>query len=151
VSWHPARHGADIDAKFFTGPSKFYPPVKIFAPLSGAVLKTYSQDAQLSQTLPLFPEAPAPRRVGACRRDDPATSRAAAATAPVSDLEARVLQVLRSHPAGLTTHEISKIADAALVSISPRMRPLANKTLIRDSGGTRRGDNGRKSIVWVVA
>jgi predicted transcriptional regulator len=85
---------------------------------------------------------------GRARRNDPDTSKKAAASVKVADLEARVLDALRDHGDGLTTHELSKLLDVDLVSVSPRLRPLSNKNLVRDSGERRRGDNGRSSIVW---
>lgn len=79
------------------------------------------------------------------RRSDPPTSRAAAERVNVSDLQALVLNVLRAHPAGLTSHEIAAATGRDLVSISPRMRPLVQKRQVREAG--RR--DGR--TVWVLA
>ena len=84
---------------------------------------------------------------GRARRNDPDTAKKAAASIKVADLEARVLDALRNS-AGLTTHELSRMLAVDLVSVSPRLRPLANKNLVCDSGERRRSENGRASIVW---
>ena len=88
---------------------------------------------------------------GASRHSDPATSFAAAKSISVSKLEQTLLDLLRSHPEGLTSHEASALAKISLVSISPRFRPLFDKGLIVDSDEKRAGENGRKSIVWKIA
>lgn len=85
---------------------------------------------------------------GSARRLDPDTSKKAAASVPVADLEARVLRALRICKNGMTTHELSWLLKVDLVSVSPRMRPLVEKNLVVDSGERRSGDSGRKSIVW---
>lgn len=59
------------------------------------------------------------------RRSDPATSRAAAARVNTSDPESLVLNALRAHPVGLTSHEVAALLNRELVSVSPRMRPLS--------------------------
>jgi hypothetical protein len=82
------------------------------------------------------------------RRNDPETSKDAARSVPVADLEASVLDTLKSHPSGLTSHEIARLLSAELVSVSPRLRPLVEKNLVKDSGRRRRGPSGRCSIVW---
>ena len=76
------------------------------------------------------------------RNSDPGTSHAAAATFKPLTLMARIVESLR-HSDGLTTHQIAAALDASLVSVSPRMKPLVQKNVIRDSG---RRDQGR--IVW---
>lgn len=89
-----------------------------------------------------------PLESGRARRRDPDTAKKAAASVPVADLEARVLRALRLSKAGMTTHELAWLLKVDLVSVSPRMRPLAEKGLVQDSGERRRGDSGRSSIVW---
>lgn len=89
-----------------------------------------------------------PREAGRARRRDPDTAKKAAASVPVADLEARVLRALRLSKAGMTTHELAWLLKVDLVSVSPRLRPLAEKGLVQDSGERRRGDSGRSSIVW---
>jgi hypothetical protein len=91
-----------------------------------------------------FPEA------GRSRKRDPATSKAAAKTVSVADLEQKVLDALRRHADGLTTHQLAEYLDIPLVSVSPRMAPLRAKELVVDSGERRKGPSGVKSIVWKV-
>jgi hypothetical protein len=94
----------------------------------------------------LFDNPPA-REAGRARRRDPETAKKAAAAVRVGELEGLVLGRLRSH-GGMTTHELAAALSVDLVSISPRMRPLVEKGLARDSGERRRGESGRASIVW---
>ncbi len=84
------------------------------------------------------------------RRRDPDTAKKAAARVPVADLEGRVLRALRLSRDGMTTHELARLLKVDLVSVSPRMRPLAEKGLVQDSGERRKGDSGRASIVWMA-
>src|SRR5260370_32383305 len=88
-----------------------------------------------------------PRESGRSRRRDPDTSKKAARSVPVADLEERVLRALRLLK-GATTHELAWLLKVDLVSVSPRMRPLVEKGLVQDSGKRRRGESGRSSIVW---
>ena len=88
------------------------------------------------------------------RRTDPATSEAAAASiaSALPQLEQEVLAVLRARGAeGATTHELSEALGIQLVSISPRIAPLRERGLVRDSGARRKGDSGRASTVWRIA
>ena len=95
----------------------------------------------------LFGEAPVK---GLARRTDPETAKAAARKAPAAGLQMRVLDALRRSREGLTSHELAALLGEDLVSVSPRLRPLANKGLVRDSGERRAGPSGTKSIVWVA-
>lgn len=83
------------------------------------------------------------------RRTDPSTSRAAAATVNTTELENTVLDALRAFPRGATTYQLAAHLQASLVSISPRMKPLVSKGLVRDSGTRSRGPSGRNQTVWV--
>jgi hypothetical protein len=65
------------------------------------------------------------------RRSDPDTSKSAAHSVPVAELEAKVLRALRDHPRGLTSHEVAELLDMPLVSVSPRFKPLTVKNLVR--------------------
>lgn len=87
---------------------------------------------------------------GAYRRVDPGTSRAAAASIDATTLESIVVDTLR-RLGGATTYEIAAVTHLSLVTISPRLRPLVRKGLVRDSGLTRAGDTGRRRIVWEAA
>ena len=82
------------------------------------------------------------------RRRDPETSKAAARSVPVGDLEAKVVDTLRKYPGGLTSQEVARILDMELVSISPRFKPLSEKNLVMPTTLRRRGASGRASIVW---
>lgn len=82
------------------------------------------------------------------RARDPQTSKLAAASVDVTPMEAHVVGALKAYPDGLTTHEISEITRMSLVTVSPRMKPLAEKGYVVDSGTTRLGENNRKRIVW---
>jgi hypothetical protein len=85
------------------------------------------------------------------RRSDPPTSKAAARSVNLHTLEGLVLNVLRgAYPSGMTSHEIADHLEFALVTVSPRMRPLVNKNLIVDSGERRSGVGFKTSIVWKV-
>jgi hypothetical protein len=92
----------------------------------------------------LFPT----KESGRSRKRDPQTAKDAAKLADVKGLEFIVISWLSARPAGLTTHELSELAGTELVSISPRIKPLVEKNLVRDSGQRRPGPSGRKSIVW---
>jgi DNA-binding MarR family transcriptional regulator len=87
------------------------------------------------------------------RRTDPETAHEAAES--ISDalpaLEAQVLTALRARgDRGATTHELAEYLQLSLVTVSPRLRPLALKGLVLDSGFKRAGSSGRRSIVWKV-
>ena len=68
------------------------------------------------------------------RTGDLFTAKRAAASVNVSAAEAVVLAALRAHPAGLTSHELAEVTGRALVSVSPRMRPLCEKGKVREAG-----------------
>jgi hypothetical protein len=84
------------------------------------------------------------------RRTDPDTSKAAAASVKISQLEDLVLEELFKHAGGLTTRQIAANLKRDLVSISPRMKPLTIKRAIKDSGLRVRGAAGRMQIVWTA-
>lgn len=81
------------------------------------------------------------------RRSDPTTSHEAAATVPISDLEAICLTAIRRDSVGLTSEELAAVTRLSLVTVSPRLRPMAKKGLIYD-GGKRKNLSGRMAIVW---
>jgi DNA-binding MarR family transcriptional regulator len=95
------------------------------------------------------------------RRLDPHTSHDAAASVKVTDLEAVVLYALKDiGTEGATSHEVADHVGMDLVTISPRLKPLEKKGLVRrnllpgwlDTGRlvyqTRPGKSGRQSVVW---
>jgi hypothetical protein len=77
------------------------------------------------------------------RRSDPATSRAAASRVNVNALEQLVVDTLRKF-GPCTSHEIAFYCKRDLVSISPRMRPLVVKGIVRECGTRDR------RTVWTV-
>jgi predicted ArsR family transcriptional regulator len=86
---------------------------------------------------------------GKARRSDPQTSHQAARSVQTSDLEGWVLAALRSQ-GPQTTEQLSERLNISLQSITPRMRPLVTKGLVRDSGARLKGENGRSRIVWAA-
>lgn len=85
------------------------------------------------------------------RNTDPSTSHAAARAivGALTELEARVLgELLRRGDDGATTHELAAALKLELVTVSPRLKPLAQKGCVIDSGLKRTGVSGRQSIVW---
>lgn len=58
------------------------------------------------------------------RRRDPSTSKRAAASVAAPTLSDRILQELRKNGPG-TSHDLAARMNLDLVSVSPRMRPLA--------------------------
>lgn len=88
-------------------------------------------------------------RLGLARNSDPATSKQAAATLPIPALEQAVLRELwRLGDKGATSHELAASLNMDRVTVSPRLRPLANKGLIEESEDRRLGPTGRSGIVW---
>ena len=87
----------------------------------------------------LFESQPFQQSRARARRHDPPTSKAAAKLFPATEFEALVLDALRSHPRGLTSHEAATILDRDLVSVSPRFRPMAEKNLIIATAETKEG------------
>ena len=73
------------------------------------------------------------------RRTDPATSQEAAeAVQPhLSMLERRVVWALRNLGGSGTSHQIAERSGLDLVTVSPRMRPLVNKGVVREDGELR--------------
>lgn len=84
------------------------------------------------------------------RTRDPDTSREAAGSVQLTDLEATVAAALSSFPSGATSFELADALGMSLVTVSPRLRPLAAKGTVRDSGRRHRAQNGRARIVWEI-
>jgi len=86
------------------------------------------------------------------RATDPSTSHEAAEsiTGALPKLEAVVLTALRAAPNGATSTELAQALDLSLVTVSPRLRPLANRGLIVATALRRKGLSGRAQIVWQV-
>lgn len=83
------------------------------------------------------------------RRNDPDTSKKAAAGVGTTMLEAAVFGCLKAH-GPKTSFEIADILRLSLVTVSPRLAPLRDKGLIRDSGVRKLGESGRGRIVWEI-
>jgi DNA-binding transcriptional regulator GbsR (MarR family) len=83
------------------------------------------------------------------RNSDPETSHEAAASVNVTNLEAEVLAVLRANPLGLTVDELTKATGLEKVTVSPRMRPLCSKKLVKESGKAP-GRSGRRQTIWMA-
>lgn len=88
-----------------------------------------------------FNDIPPAPPTGGARRTDPETSHEAARSVDVARLEALVLDALKTKP--MTTKELARYLDIHRVSVSPRIAPLRNKGLVRDSGVRR-----EKCAVW---
>jgi DNA-binding MarR family transcriptional regulator len=85
------------------------------------------------------------------RSGDPETAYAAAAAVEdnVTHLQRIVLDALLvAGDKGMTSQEISDYTKIDRVTISPRLRPLADKGLIVDSEERRPGNTGKMGIVW---
>jgi DNA-binding transcriptional ArsR family regulator len=77
------------------------------------------------------------------RGNGPDTSRAAARRVQAGKLAQLVLDTLRRGP--MTTRELAAATGKDRVTISPRLRPLAQAGKVRDTGIRREG-----SIVWAA-
>lgn len=84
------------------------------------------------------------------RRADPETSKQAAAKVNTAKLESKVLYTLNAY-GPQTAHEIAERTGIALVSISPRLRPLANKGKISETFERRKTPSGATAIVWRIS
>lgn len=85
------------------------------------------------------------------RSTDPTTSHQAAFEfdPAVTKIEQRILGELRSlGRGGMTTHALAAVLDLGLVTVSPRMKPLEGKGLVRKSGRYAESPSGRRRIVW---
>jgi predicted ArsR family transcriptional regulator len=86
------------------------------------------------------------------RSTDPSTSFEAAASVDVTRLEGVILDKLKRYaPPGATSYELAEALGLSLVTVSPRLRPLQKKGLVRDSGFRARGESGRLQIIWRAA
>jgi hypothetical protein len=84
------------------------------------------------------------------RNSDLETSHDAAESIKATNLESIVLNALRLHKYGATSFELAAYLEMSLVTVSPRLRPLAAKGLAKDSGRRVRGSSGRYQTVWVA-
>ena len=86
------------------------------------------------------------------RSTDPDTSWAAAADALVNaDTDrARVLEMHRAHPEGLTDFELAELMGRQQTSVGKRRGELRDRGLIEHAGFKRAAPSGSMSIVWRV-
>ena len=86
------------------------------------------------------------------RTDDPGTSKAAAASIPVTDLEALILQAIRqAGPQGMTQDELLRMFPSlSYSSVTARPAALKDRGLIVDSGLKRKGRSGRNQTVLIA-
>lgn len=90
-----------------------------------------------------------PAQRGKARYADPRTAKQAAKEVRAGTLQSAVLETIRAAGAtGMTIEQISVSTKLSIVSVSPRMKPLRLKGLIRDSGKRRRNSSGYDAIVW---
>jgi predicted Rossmann fold nucleotide-binding protein DprA/Smf involved in DNA uptake len=103
----------------------------------------------IEESFPLFAVRRIDTPIAAARRSDPATSHAAAASAPVAEHQAVILDALASGPAGasgiaarcgLSSHQVNK-----------RLTELARAGRIVETGRTVRSGSGRGEREWRVA
>ena len=92
----------------------------------------------------LFPTPPE----GGSRRRDPVTSKKAARDVRAGTLMDKCLTAIRESEFGLTIEELSIQTGLSIVSVSPRMKPLVKRGLIKDSGKRRKNSSGYEAIVW---
>lgn len=87
------------------------------------------------------------------RKHDPDTSQRAASFMRgeiANKLERKVLNAVRSSPAGLTNHEIVALTGLTWNTATPRVRPLVRKGYVMDTGKRRIGPTNRPCIVWIA-
>jgi hypothetical protein len=88
------------------------------------------------------------------RLNDPPTAYQAAFQfdPSVTKIEKLILDELRGlGRGGMTTHALAAVLGLELVTVSPRMKPLVDKLLVRDSGQRAESPSGRKRIIWEIA
>ena len=96
--------------------------------------------------LPLFDQAHA-------RKTDPVTSHEAAKsiTPSLNKIEQGIYDALRSFlPGGATSDEIVEASGIQYRTVTPRLKPMCKKGFVVDSGERKRGDSGRRQIIWVA-
>jgi hypothetical protein len=94
--------------------------------------------------LPLFDQAHA-------RKTDPVTSHEAAEaiTPLLNKVEQGIYDALCSFlPKGATSDEISEASKIQYRTVTPRLKPMCKKGFVVDSGEHKRGDSGRRQIIW---
>lgn len=80
------------------------------------------------------------------RSNDPATAHDAAQTTNAARMNAIVVKALRELGPS-TTEELAAHTGESLVSVSPRMRPLARQLVVEEAG-KRKNASGKMAIAW---
>ena len=96
--------------------------------------------------LPLFHKAYA-------RKTDPVTSHEAAEaiTPLLNKVEQGIYDALCSFlPKGATSDEIVEASGIQYRTVTPRLKPMCKKGFVVDSGEHKRGDSGRRQIIWMA-
>lgn len=86
---------------------------------------------------------------GLHRANDLDTSVEAAWGVDAGELERMVLRELFRRAEGATIDELTQAIGRDKVALSPRLRPLCNRGLVRENG-KRPGRSGRSQTVWVA-
>jgi hypothetical protein len=81
------------------------------------------------------------------RHTDPDTAKQAAEVVNTAKLESEIRYALNEF-GPMTSFEIAERCRRALVSISPRLKPMRLKGLVADSGERRAVAGHREAIVW---
>ena len=96
----------------------------------------------LFHNVPSYPVAPGYRKTDTSRK----AAEMVVNTVPM--IREQVLNCLKSHPAGLTTEEISQRLGITYAAVQPRTSELRKAGQIIDSQKRRKNSSGRKAIVW---
>ncbi len=85
------------------------------------------------------------------RREHPDTSHEAAARLDPTEVEMKILRLVRSHPAGLTVEQIVQMSGDNMIesTVSGRMRALCRKGFVREAPDRRISSRNRARIVWL--
>lgn len=89
------------------------------------------------------------------RRSDPVSSFLAAESINPTPLQARILEVLRQHPEGLTTEEIWRELvkhqpGLTHITVSPRLKPMEKSGLVERTGQYRLNVSRRSATIWRI-
>lgn len=85
------------------------------------------------------------------RKTDPKTSHDAAdSISPIlNQIEVGIYNALLEFlPGGATSDEIVVASGIQYRTVTPRLKPMSRKGFVRDSGETKKGESGRKQIIW---
>jgi len=85
------------------------------------------------------------------RKSDPKTSHDAAdsITPILNAIEIGIYNaLLRFLPGGATSDEIVGASGIQYRTVTPRLKPMVRKGFVEDSGETKKGESGRKQIIW---